>query len=180
MLTITVPAAEFFDEAESKFITSEEVSLSLEHSLVSLSAWESKWKKSFLSGKEKSTEETLDYIRCMCLTPDVPPETFSRLTQGNFEVINAYLTSQMTATTFAEMPGQPKNRDVVTSELVYYWMIALQIPVDCETWHFNRLLALIRVVNIKNSPPKKVGRNAMAAQRTAMNEARMKEYGTTG
>lgn len=180
MLTITVPAVEFFDEANQRFISSAEHVLSLEHSLVSLSRWESKWKKSFLTGKDKSNEEIYGYVEAMCLTPDIPPEVFSRLSQANFDQINAYINEKMTATTFREMPNRAPNREAVTAELIYYWMIALQVPVECESWHLNRLLALIKVANLKNSPPKKMGRNEMLAERNRLNEQRKAEYGTSG
>lgn len=180
MLTITVPATERFDEAESKIIRSEEYVLSLEHSLVSLSRWESKWKKSFLFSKDKSAEEIYGYVEAMCLTPDVPPEAFSKLTQANFDAINEYINEQMTATTFNEMPNQRQSRDVITAELIYHWMIALQIPVECEDWHLNRLMALIKVVNLKNAPKKKMGRTEMLAERERLNAERRAAYGTTG
>lgn len=180
MLTITVPATESFDEAESKIIRSEEWTLSLEHSLVSLSRWESKWKKSFLFSKDKSVEEVYGYVEAMCLTPDVPPEVFSKLSQANFDAINEYINEKMTATTFNEMPNQRPGRDVITAELIYYWMIALQVPVECENWHLNRLMALIKVANLKNSPPKKMGKNEMLAQRERMNEERKARWGTSG
>lgn len=180
MLTITVPAVELFDEAKSEFIDLPEVTLSLEHSLVSLSRWESKWKKSFLHSKDKSADEIVGYVRAMCLDENVPAGVFARLTQPNFEAINEYINEQMTATSFAAMPQQRASRDVVTAELIYYWMIALQVPVECETWHLNRLLALIKVANLKNQPAKKMGRSEMLAERNRINEQRRAQAGSTG
>lgn len=180
MLTITVPAVELFDEAKSEFIDLPEVTLSLEHSLVSLSRWESKWKKSFLSGNDKTTEEVRGYIRSMCSDENIPPGVFARLTQTHYEAINAYINEAMTATTFAEMPQKRTSREVVTAELIYYWMIALQIPVECESWHINRLLALIKVANLKNQPAKKMGKTDMLAERARINEERKARYATSG
>lgn len=180
MLTITVPAVELFDEAKSEFIDLPEVTLSLEHSLVSLSRWESKWKKSFLFAKDKTSDEIHGYIQAMCLDENIPAGVFARLTRDNYESINEYINEQMTATTFAEMPNQRASRDIVTAELIYYWMIALQVPVECESWHLNRLMALIKVANLKNQPAKKMGKNQMLAERARLNEERKAKYGSSG
>lgn len=180
MLTITVRGVDFFDEAESKIVSSPPYVLSLEHSLVSLSRWESKWKKSFLFSSEKTPDEVFGYIEAMCLTPDVPPDTFRRLSQENYNLINAYINEQMTATTFAEISAQRKSREIITAEIIYYWMIALQVPIECEEWHLNRLMALIKTANLKSQPPKKMGRAQMLAERNRLNEERKARYGTSG
>lgn len=180
MLTIVVPEREYFDDDKNEFVHTKEVTLQLEHSLVSLSKWESRWKKPFLSDTEKTPEETIDYIRCMTINNNVDPSVYRRLTNGMVQRINEYISDPMTATTFSEDKHQKKNREVVTSELIYYWMVALQIPFECQKWHLNRLITLIRVCNIKNSPPKKMSRTDIYRQNAALNEARRKMHGSKG
>jgi hypothetical protein len=179
MLTIVVPGVEMFDEKTQEFVTVDDVTLELEHSLVSLSKWESKYEKPFL-GKEKSTEETIGYVKCMTLTPDVPDETFDKLTDDNLIAIQKYLDAKMTATWFRDTPGAPQTRDVITAELIYYWMITFQIPIECQYWHLNRLFTLIRVCNIKQSKPKKMSRAEIAARNRELNEQRRAQLGTKG
>lgn len=180
MLQIDVPERELFDEKTQQFITVHATTLTLEHSLVSLSKWESKWCKPFLGKGEKSNEETLDYIRCMTLTQNVNPNVYLALTNTNIEKIRNYIDSPMTATTFREDKNAPKSREIITSELIYYWMIALNIPVEFQKWHLNRLLTLIRVCNIKNQPPKKMSQRQIMANNTALNNARRKALHTKG
>ena len=179
MLTIVVPGVEHFDEDKQEFVTVGDVVLDLEHSLVSLSKWESKYEKPFL-GNEKSTEETIGYVKCMVITPDVPEETFDKLTDSNLISIQEYLDAKMTATWFSEAPGAPQTRDVITAELIYYWMITFQIPMECQNWHLNRLFTLIRVCNIKQSKPKKMSRADIAARNRELNEQRRAQLGTKG
>ena len=181
MLTIVVPPAEFFDEAKQEFVYTEAVTLHLEHSLVTLSKWESKWGIPFLSNKPRSDEEAIDYVRCMCLTPNVSDDVFHRLSRANNEQIADYIQAKMTATWFKEMPGQgPPSREVITSEIIYYWMVTLSIAKEYEDWHLNRLLTLIRVINEKNKPKKKMPKADAAQQRHALNEARKQQLGSTG
>lgn len=180
MLRITVPASEQFDERTQTFVGVEEQTLELEHSLVSLSKWESKWCKPFLSKTAKTNEEILDYIKCMTLTPDVKPEVYEFLTEENYIQINKYIDAPMTATTFSDDKTSKGSREIVTSELIYYWMIALTIPVEFQYWHLNRLLTLVKVCNIKNSPPKKRSRRELMSRNRALNAARRQQYNTTG
>ena len=180
MLKITIPAAEIYDEVKGEFVFLKEQTLQLEHSLVSLSKWESKWCKGFFSKQEKTYEETLDYIKCMTLTQNVNPDVYSRLTRKNVEEINEYISAPMTATYFSEDRNSKQNREVVTSELIYYWMIALNIPFECQKWHLNRLLTLVRVCNIKNQPPKKMSRRDIMSRNAALNAARRKQFNTNG
>ena len=180
MLTIVVPGVEMFDEQTQEFITVADVTLDLEHSLVSLSKWESKHEKPFLGKAEKTNEEALDYIRTMTLTPEVPEGVYHKLSEDNIIVINKYIDAKMTATWFSEAPGAPSSRDVITAELIYYWMITFQIPFECETWHLNRLFTLIRVCNIKQAKPKKMSRSEMAARNRELNSQRRTQLGTKG
>lgn len=180
MLQITIPAVELWDEQRQEFVYTKEQTLALEHSLVSLSKWESKWHKPFLSKTEKTFEETIDYIRCMTLTQNVKPEVYLGLTADNVVQVNAYIEDSMTATFFSDDGRGKNNREVVTSELIYYWMIALNIPVKFEKWHLNRLLTLIRVCNIKNSPPKKYSKGEIMKRNAALNAARRKQLNTKG
>lgn len=170
MLEITIPGTELWDEERGEFVTIATKTIVLEHSLVSLSKWESKWCKPFLSKTQKTNEETVDYIKCMTITQNVDPNLYLGLTNENIEQINAYIDAPMTATWFTEDKNTPKGREQVTAELIYYWMIALNIPFECQKWHLNRLLTLVRVCNIKNQPPKKMNRKEFAA----LNKSRRK------
>lgn len=180
MLRITIPAVEQWDEAKQEFIYTKEQTLSLEHSLVSLSKWESKWCKPFLTKQEKTFEETLDYIKCMTLTQNVDPEVYNYLTNENIKEINEYIGAPMTATYFSDEKTSKISREQVTAELIYYWMIALNIPFECQKWHLNRLLTLIKVCNIKNQPPKKRSKKDIMSRNAALNAARRKRLNTKG
>ena len=179
MLQITIPATETWDESKQEFSYTKERTLQLEHSLVSLSKWESKWCKPFLSQKDKTYEETIDYIRCMTVTPNVDPDIYYCLTTENLEQINDYISSPMTATFFSNTSSSV-NREIITSEVIYYWMIALNIPFECKKWHLNRLLTLIRVCEIKNTPPKKRSSQEIMSQNAALNAARRAELNSKG
>lgn len=180
MLQITVPATELWDERTNSFVETKEQTLQLEHSLVSLSKWESKWNKVFFTKQEKTFEETIDYIRCMTITQNVDPLIYSRLTNENLKQINAYIEAPMTATYFSEGQKGRSSNEQVTSELIYYWMIALNIPFECQKWHLNRLLTLIRVCNVKNQPPKKMSKRDIMSRNRALNAARRKQLNTSG
>lgn len=184
MLRITIPAAvsEQFNEETNEFIyapLSKEQTLQLEHSLVSLSKWESKWNKAFLGKQYKTDEELVDYVRCMTLTQNVDPETYTRLTDENYAEINAYIEAPMTATYFYE-DNLKKSRDVVTAEHIYYWMIAYNIPVEFQKWHLNKLLTLIRVCEDKSTPPKKKSKREIMKHQAALNAARRKQLNSRG
>lgn len=184
MLQIIIPApvSEEWDAAKEEFVYNEqgkEQTLCLEHSLVSLSKWESKWCKPFLSS-EKTDEEILDYIKCMALTQNVKPDIYNRLTQENIEAINDYINAPMTATTFSDRQSKGRNREIITAELIYYWMVALNIPFECQKWHINRLLTLIRVCEIKSETPKKLTPNEIRSRNAALNAARRKRLNTKG
>lgn len=180
MLQIIIPSIEMWDEVEEKFVYTKEQKLSLEHSLVSLSKWESKWCKPFLSKEAKTVEETIDYIRCMTITQNVNPEIYRYITNDNIKEVNKYIEAPMTATTINEPKGNSVNREQITAELIYYWMIALNIPFECQKWHLNKLLTLIRVCNIKNRPPKKMSKSQLMSRNTALNAARKRQLNTKG
>lgn len=180
MLQIVIPPQELFDEKNQEFINFKGQTLQLEHSLVSLSKWEAKWCKSFLSKQEKTHEETLDYIKCMTITQNVNPEAYNYLTQANIKEIQDYIAAPMTATSFYQNNNNKTNSERVTSELIYYWMIALNIPFECQKWHLNRLLTLVRVCNVKNQPPSKKSKKDIASRNAALNAARRKQLGTKG
>lgn len=180
MLRITIPATEQWDEEKEEFVYTKAQTLQLEHSLVSLSKWEAKWNQAFLSNKDKTFEQTIDYIRCMTITQNVRDEVYGLLTNKQIEEINDYISAPMTATYFREDKNAKPNREVVTAELIYYWMIMLNIPFECQKWHLNRLLTLIKVCNIKNAPPKKRSKRDIMSQNAALNAARRKQLNTKG
>ena len=180
MLHITIEATECWDESKREFVNIKEQTLQLEHSLVSLSKWESKWHKAFLAKREMSYDEILDYIKCMTITQNVKPEVYSCLTQENIDQIYNYIQNPMTATYFSKEQNGKSSSEIVTSELIYYWMVALNIPFECQKWHLNRLLTLIKVCNIKNQPHKKMNRRDVLSRNHALNAARRKQLNSKG
>ena len=180
MLTILVPETELYDEQKNEFIQIKEQTLVLEHSLVSIAKWESKWKKSYLSTKNKTYEETIDYIKCMTITKNVNPLIYRSLNREALESINRYINDPMTATYFSERDEHPSGPSIITAEIVYYWMISLNVPMECQKWHFNRLIALIKVCNIKNNPGRKMSRREILTRNQALNEERKRKYNTRG
>ena len=180
MLHIKIPERELFDEKRQEFITIKGESLQLEHSLVSLSKWESTWCKPFLGKDKKTDEETIDYIRCMTINQNASSKVFEYLPGSVYEQITNYINAPMTATWFNDRQTAKPSSETITSEIIYYWMIVQNIPMECQKWHLNRLLTLIRVCNIKNQPAKKMGRNEMLANRKALNEARKAKFNTKG
>jgi hypothetical protein len=179
MLEIAVKTQELFNE-ETETFSVVDVRLQLEHSLVSVSKWESRFCKPFLGNEEKTTEEVVAYIQDMIITPGISPEVVNMLSSDNLKAINEYINSKCTATRINDTKQTKSNREIITSELVYYWMVALQIPFECQHWHLNRLLTLIQVCNIKNQPPSKVGRAEQARRFREMNEQRRTRLGTSG
>lgn len=183
MLQIVVPGVELFDESTETFIKTKDTQLKLEHSLLSISKWESKWCKPFLGvdkNDRRTNKEMLDYIECMTLNSNVPKEVYSALTQDNIIAINNYINHPMTASTVTSYEKtNPFKKEIITSELIYYWMIAYQIPFECEKWHINRLIMLIKICNAKNNP-KKMNKQEVMAQNRALNRARRKALHTKG
>lgn len=181
MLQITIDKFESWDEKNQEFIYGAETTIALEHSLVSLSKWESKWHVPFLSKNEKTTEQIIDYIKCMTITQNVNFEIYNHISNENLKKINDYMENPMTATWFNEQSKSSGGKsEQVTSELIYYWMISLQIPFECQKWHLNRLLTLIHVCNNKNKPAKKYSKRDILSTNAAINAARRKSLGTTG
>lgn len=180
MLKLLIKGDEYFNEEDSTFQTTADAELELEHSLISLSKWESKYQKPFLSSIAKTSEEIYFYVKCMIVTPLCPEDIVLRLSKTNIDEINAYIESPESATTFGAMPQTKGKGEVITSELIYYWMVAFNIPFECEYWHLNRLFALIRICNVKNSKPKKMSRNEIANRNRELNAARRAQLNTSG
>lgn len=181
MLHIIIPANEMWDEKAQVFIPIKEQALQLEHSLVSISKWESRWKKSFLKHRDKTYEETVDYIKCMTITQNVDPKVYLCLTNKNIRQVNEYIEDPMTASHVPDIPdskGGPK--DTMTAEMIYYCMIVCGIPFECQKWHLNRLLTLIRICNAKNRNPKKMSSQSVMRNNKAINAARRKRHHSRG
>lgn len=179
MLEIVIPERELFDEENMTFHIQKQQTLQLEHSLVSISKWESKWCVPFFS-TTKTTEQTIDYIRCMTMTQNVNPEIYISLPNDILNQIKDYINAAMTATWFGKEPPGTINKKIVTAEVIYYWMVALNIPFECQKWHINRLITLIRVCNEENQPPKKRSQKEMLRERAALNASRRAKYQTKG
>lgn len=182
MLQLVIPAREWFDDSKQMFITFDEQILQLEHSLISISKWESKWKKPFLSTDQRTYEESKDYVRCMTLNGNVKLDVYDRLTQDDYNKISDYIDDKMSATWFNDKRkgGGGGHGQTVTSELIYYWMIAYEIPFECQKWHLNRLLTLVRICEIKNAPSKKMSKKDTYTHYNALNAARKNKLGTRG
>jgi hypothetical protein len=180
MLELVIHEAEYWDEKIEEFIRPADRLIHLEHSLVSISKWESKWCKPFIGKTEKTSAQIYDYIRCMTLTKNVPDYIYLGLTKSEIQKITEYIDAPMTATWFNTQQENKRSTEVITSEIIYYWMIVQNIPIECQKWHLNRLLTLIKVCELKSKPPKKMGRREMLAQREALNEARLAQFKRKG
>lgn len=188
MLQITIPATppiELWDEVNEEFIQLpgfKEQTLQLEHSLVSLRKWESKWCKPFLSDIELTEEETIDYIRCMTITQNVPSDVYNRIPSDVIKQIEDYISAPMTATWFSEdtKKGKGRKKEIVTAEIIYYWMIAHGVPPEYQRWHLNSLITLIRVCGEKSKPPKKMSKRDIFNSNAALNAANKKKFNTRG
>ena len=172
MLTLSLTIAEGYDERTKTFVPLEEVTLNLEHSLAALSKWESHYKKPFLSKVQKTPDEILFYIHCMIISPEDFSGDLNRLTQADIDRIQEHIDDPTTATTFTSREVKKPSFEIITSEIIYYWMVSLNIPFECQHWHLNRLLALIRVCNEKNRTPKKMGKHERIQQQRSLNMKR--------
>lgn len=179
MLTITIPARKHYDERSNRFIETPEYVIDLEHSLFSLSKWEEKWEKPFLGKEEKTAEETVDYIRAMTLTPNVPAEAYSQIDDDIVRQVSAYMDRKMTATWFSNQDNKP-SREIVTAELLYYYMVSGNVPFETQYWHLNKLMTLLRVIAQKNNPGKKMSRAEILQRNRALNEQRKAQMKTAG
>lgn len=180
MLQIKIPGIDGWDERTEQFVTLPDTTIVLEHSLISISKWESKWHIPFLGKDDKTPEQINDYIKCMTITPNVKDEVYDRITREQVETIMAYINDSMTATTISQRGGRRASREIVTSELIYYWMVALQIPFECQKWHINRLMMLIQICNVKNEPDKKMSKRSAMQQNAALNAARRQKAHSRG
>ena len=180
MLQIKIPGIDGWDERTEQFVTLPDTTIVLEHSLISISKWESKWHIPFLGKDDKTPEQINDYIKCMTITPNVKDEVYDRITREQVETIMAYINDSMTATTISQRGGRRSSREIVTSELIYYWMVALQIPFECQKWHINRLMMLIQICNVKNEPDKKMSKRSAMQQNAALNAARRQKAHSRG
>ena len=180
MLQIKIPGIDGWDERTEQFVTLPDTTIVLEHSLISISKWESKWHIPFLGKDDKTPEQINDYIKCMTITPNVKDEVYDRITREQVETIMAYINDSMTATTISQRGGRRSSREIVTSELIYYWMVALQIPFEFQKWHINRLMMLIQICNVKNEPDKKMSKRSAMQQNAALNAARRQKAHSRG
>lgn len=186
MLQLTIPpapATELWDEDKCEFVTQPAfngASIQLEHSLIAVSKWESKFHKSFSSTKEKTAEEFLYYIQCMTISKNVDNSVYEHLTVENLKDIDSYIKDPMTATTIRRKPGKGPSNKIVTSEQIYSWMIDAEIPWNAEKWHLNRLLTLIEVRNASANPGKKMSPKSIMKNNAALNAARRSKMQSKG
>jgi len=180
MLTIVIPSVEHYDDVKNEFLFTKAQTIQLEHSLVSISKWETKWGVPFLSKNERTTEQTTDYIRCMVITQNVDDKLLDNLTSDMVTTIKEYIEAPMSATIIPITTNKSGVKETITSELIYYWMVSLTIPFECQKWHLNRLLKLINICNIKNAPPKKMGKKELLSRNATLNAQRKEELLSKG
>lgn len=181
MLEIEIPPRELWNEQKEEFIYVKGAKLRLEHSLLSISKWESKWKKRYLDEKNKLTyEESIDYVRCMTMNQNVDLEVYYGIDEKTMSQINEYINDNRSATTFTKRSDEKPGRERISSELIYYWMVSYNIPFECEKWHLSRLMTLIRICNVKQEKPPKVPKATAAASRASLNAARRRSLNSKG
>lgn len=180
MLFIELPGGEIHDEKTNRLTSFEARTVQMEHSLGSVSKWEALWGIPFLSDAPRTPDQTYSYLECMVINGDLPKDQVRLLPDDTLKTIVDYIGSSQTATTFVENPNKRPSREIITSELIYYWMVQLNIPFETDRWHLNRLLTLIRVTNIKNTPAKKQSKTAVLARYNEINAQRRAQMGTAG
>lgn len=180
MLQVTIPEFEIYDSNTSTFSVINTQKLNLEHSLVSVSKWESKWKKPFISKDPKTQEESIDYVRCMTINKNVNPLIYYYIPKDVFKQIEDYIDDPMTATWINSRDKRRPNNQIITSEIIYYWMVSYRIPFECQKWHLNRLLMLIQVCDEKNKPEKKMSKGEILRRNSALNAARRAKLHSKG
>lgn len=180
MLIVSIPSVEAYDEETEQFVSLPGGTLHLEHNLLSLSKWESITHKHLIGNKDVTGEDLLKYVECMVQDEEFDPTILNRLPSEELKRINDYISDTMTATRVKDRSNAKDSGEYTSSELIYYWMIACQIPFTCETWHINRLLTLIRVCNAKAEPGKKMSQSEIMSQNRELNRARRKALGTRG
>ena len=182
MLHLQIPDRELWDPIKERFVSITGAEVDLEHSLYSVSKWESKWHVPFHDDrKEKTLEQNIDYIRCMCVTENINPDVFRYITEQNAKEISEYIGDSATATWFNDNKKRSGKREIITAEIIYYWMTAYNIPESYQFWHLNKLMTLLRVCAEKNNPDaNKKNNNTLASQRRALNAARRKKFHTKG
>lgn len=183
MLKIDIPKREFFNEEIEEFLYTEACTLELEHSLYSVRLWEQKHKKPWMTDEPKTYAETIDYVRCMTLNTEIDPLVYKCLTSSDMQKITDYIQDSMTATTFSDngfKENKGRKKEIITAEIIYYYMVALNIPFEAQYWHLNQLMTLIKVVNIKQSPPKKHSKRDILSRNARLNAERRKRLGSKG
>ena len=182
MLKLTIPAQELWDEKKERFYNIKETTIQLEHSLLSISKWEQIHKKPYLENKDLTFEESLDYIRCMTITPNVDPDIYNYITYANFKEINEYINAPMTATWFnrKKKEGTVRKKEIITNEIIYYWMISFNIPFECQKWHINHLLTLIEVCGAKQEKPEKMNKSQLRQHNKSLNAYNRNRFHSRG
>lgn len=180
MLRLIIEGDETYDHEQNLFESTDDLVIELEHSLISISKWESIYQKPFLDSGDRTSDEIFGYIKAMILTPDVNLDVLDRLESSHISAIQNYISSTQSATSFGSLPERRGSGEIITSELIYYWLVAFNIPFECQYWHLNRLFALIRICNIKNSKPTKMSHAELARRNRDLNAKRKAEYNTTG
>lgn len=180
MLTITIPAAEYYNYATEEFINTKPQILQLEHSLVSLSKWESEWHKPFFTREGRSDADISSYMKHMTLTQNVDPNVYLQIPKDKLAEVRVYMDDTMTGTTLNDSKKTKGSNEIITSELIYYWLVAYNIPFECQKWHLNRLFTLIRVCDLKNNPGKKMSQKELLSRNRDLNTSRRQTLNTKG
>jgi len=183
MLTITIPDKKYFNENTNEFFVLKGRTITMQHSLYSIRKWESKWHTYYLDNKNLTTEQIIDYFRMMTITRDVDPRIYMNLSAENIQEISKYIHDPMTATTFKDLKSRQRSRgrrEITTSEIVYYWMIINDIPFECEKWHLNQLMTLIRVCSDAKVPEQKMTEKEIFEYNKSLNERNRAKFHSKG